>query len=320
MEILVRKFNKTTDTNDFNENSFETLITMKGIPPGMSRNEFFFQLMPMIDEYMIQLKQNNIFIAENKQSQYLGHIWFSLTEELNPWEFDDYFWLHNITIHPNFRNMGIGSHLMQFLEQFVQNQHEIQHIIGLHVDAKNLNALKLYQKLDYSTIITQLSYSIGNNPITYQKTNEIVAVNTDREYELVLDIASSFHENKIPQDIVSPEIRYKMDNLLSKAKTNKQFEIFLIINAGNEPLGYFTLYEAEMKYQKTAYIKHFGFNPKFTNDDAIESMLYFVENWAKMRNIEILETIVHTSDRNVLLFLKRKGFKEFGYFKQKNLG
>jgi GNAT superfamily N-acetyltransferase len=317
MTITIHEFDKETDSEYFNKLSFETLVSMKGIPPGMTRSEFYNEMVPMVNEYMKILDQNCIKVAKSENSEYRGHIWFSLTEELEPWHFSPYYWLQNITILQNFRHSGIGTFLMQYLEKVIQNKNSTIKKIGLHVDAENLPALRLYDKMGYSTYKTQLFYKITQNSISINSKYQVSCASTEREYKEIIGLALYFYGNKLPLDKSFNQLQKNLEDCFFKIKKTKSCFTYSLKNGNEEVQGFFTLQESEMKYQKTIYISQFGFNSRTDFDSLVDTMLNFAENWAIERNVEFIETVVYNENNDILDYFKQKGFKEFGYFKQK---
>ena len=319
MTITVSKYNEENDSEHFNELSFDTLVSMKGIPPGMTRSEFYEQMVPLVNEYMNILEHNCILIAKDENSVYKGHIWFSLSEELEPWEFSRYYWLHNITIQAKFRHSGIGTYLMQHLEEVIRNQNSAKKKIGLHVNAENSTALKLYDKMNYSTYKTQLFYKNLEYLNGWSSKFQVFSATTEQEFENIVGLALFINRKKLPFDRTYEDLQKNLYNNFLKIRETGSIRTFYLKNSNDEVLGYFLLQESEMKYQKTAYISQFGFNPKNSSETLVDSMLLFAEKWAREREIEFIETVVYDENKNILNYLIEKGFKEFGYFKQKKL-
>ncbi len=319
MNVNIRNFNEKKDAENFYWNSFETLISMKGIPPGLTQTEYYNLLIPEFKAYINALEENHIFVAEGENSQYLGHIWLSLTEELDPWEMNHYFWLHNITIPRNYRNLGIGSQMMHFLERYIMQHNVGMKKIGLHVNAENENALKLYQKMQYSTYKTQIFYKIQEISICEGSTYEIRPAISDPDFQSILAIAMYFNLSKLTVDKSVDLLQKNFEDIFNVTKKKEEDIAYILKNEDDVTVGYFILKESEMKFHKTAYITQFGFNTHSRLDRLIDSILQFTENWAKEKNIDKIESIVYIDNRDILEYLKTKGFEEFGYFKRKNI-
>jgi ribosomal protein S18 acetylase RimI-like enzyme len=162
MKFLIREWNSEKDYDSFTKLSFETLVSIKGIPPGTSREEFYDWAKEWVDDFIGQLELNKIFIAENENEIYAGHIWLSLEEELLPWEYEKYFWIQNITVTNRFRNQGLGIRLMNYAENWIKTQRGKN--IGLHVNIESEAAISLYRKLNYTEYRTQFIKNLNLSP------------------------------------------------------------------------------------------------------------------------------------------------------------
>ncbi len=317
MGFNIREFDKNKDSDNFYKHSFETLVAIKGQPPDMNREEYYEMMVQIVQDYMDQLEKNQIFIAEDENGIYLGHIWISVKDELEIWEYKPYFWLQNVTIVDGFRRQGIATKLMAYVEDWIKNQGYNQ--IGLHVDGKNDNAINLYKKFQYSVFNTQFFKKINFNDLINDSELKIIQCESDGDFLKVQNFIFSDLRKRVNSSIENSEILNRISKILDHTRNNDTDYIFIINNQIGDSVGYFILYEAEMKFQKTAYIRAFRIHPQADFREFVKNMLIFSEKWAINNQIEMIETLVGSSNPDLLEYLKIIGFMEFGYFMIKRI-
>jgi len=319
MSIKIRNINSDIDNEIFFQLSFETLISMKGLPPSMSRTQYFDLLKPMVQDYINHLENNQIFIAENEQIGYMGHVWISLKDELEPWEKYPYFWLHNITIKPEYRTMGIGTKLMEYAEQWVAKQNWEINKIGLHVNAENDHALKLYEKFHYKTFKTQLYKNVNATTDLVISEYSFKLIKTEEEFLRVREHLLTRLRERAHKTILEDSLKQKLDDYITKLRPSEDFSVFIGYNSDHEQTGYCILSESELKYQKYVCIHEFGLYKQRDTITFLKSMISFIENWAYNRQISFIETSIYSVDHELLEIIKSNGLEQFGFFMGKIL-
>ncbi|UDM32338.1 GNAT family N-acetyltransferase [Lentilactobacillus laojiaonis] len=66
----------------------------------------------------------------------------------------DEWYLDSIAVDPNYQGHGIGSKLLRAVPNLAKNDHKA--VVGLNVDYENPNAKRLYEKMGFKTIQTQM--------------------------------------------------------------------------------------------------------------------------------------------------------------------
>ncbi|TFG24659.1 MAG: GNAT family N-acetyltransferase [Promethearchaeota archaeon] len=320
MSFLIREFDNAKDFENFAKLSFETLVSIKGTPPGMSYQEFFEWAKEWVLDYIEDLELNKIFVAENDDGNYLGHIWLSLQDELKPWEFEEYFWIQNITIDNKFRNQGIGTKLMNHAENWIKRQEVIN--IGLHVNSESRDAFLLYKTLGYSEYRTQFINKInpahkGDN---VNEIHNIKNITLNEGLNSLKDMIFKSFEVKMRKKASKEIIQTKFNTYIDTLK-NKQDEnhVFTILNSDSQPCGYFIISISEWKYKKSVTIKDIGFA-----NDSIRARFFpeaytFIKKWALNQDISFIEIELSKSQKKLANQCKEQGFEMFGCFMEKKL-
>lgn len=113
----------------------------------------------LLQEDLINTNRHQFFAYF--KNELIGYINFEETlDELN---------LFKICVLPEFREYGIASRLMKNMIDYF-NENEKLNKIFLEVDAKNINAIKLYEKFDFQKISVRKNYyQNGDDAIIYEK-------------------------------------------------------------------------------------------------------------------------------------------------------
>lgn len=96
---------------------------------------------------------NDDFFVSRKMKDSISLIFYENDNEIGITSFavrnNEICYFLSFGILPQYRNMGIGSHILLLLEEYIVKYFEIR-TFGLHVMETSLNALKFYKKNKYS--------------------------------------------------------------------------------------------------------------------------------------------------------------------------
>jgi ribosomal protein S18 acetylase RimI-like enzyme len=324
MEFLIREYDREKDYESFMKTSFETLISVKGTPPGTSREEFYDWAKNWADGYITELDLNTIFITESQNGDYCGHIWFSLEDDLKPWEFEKYFWIQNITINKDFRNRGLGTKLMKHAEDWIKMK-KFQNI-ALHVNIESKDAISLYRTLNYTEYRTQLIKCLNLSSSKGLSTKENYRNKYIRKIETLDELGSL-------RDVIFESFKLKLRNQAHEKKLLKVFEvyfnslkqknentsIFKILNKKNEIGGYFIISESEWRYSDSILINDIGFIDISYEKQYFPEACSFIEHWTSEKGISFIQVNLSKNQSNLLKMCKERDFKIIGYFMEKKL-
>lgn len=320
MKFLIRECNSEKDYESFTKLSFETLVSIKGVPPGTSREEFYDWAKEWVDEFIGQLELNKIFIAENENENYAGHIWLSLEEELLPWEYEKYFWIQNITVTNRFRNQGLGIKLMKYAENWIKTQRGKN--IGLHVNIESEVAISLYRRLNYTDYRTQfiknlnLSPKKNNSEKENSKNIRIKKIETKNELHSLKNVLFNSFKLRVRNPIQDGKLHILFDKYFDTLKQNMDDHyIFQVLNKEDQICGYFIISIGEWRYNDCIIVKDLG----FIDISYFQPVYKFIEDWTKSQKISFIQIVLSKNEINLTNLFKKNEFDIIGYFMEKKL-
>lgn len=324
MDFLIKQYDKEKDSENFLKLSFETLVSIKGTPPGTSRKEFYELAKDWVEGYIEELELNTIFIAEDEHENYAGHIWISLQDHLKPWEFEQYFWIQNISVQKNFRKQGLGTKLMKYAENWIKKQKGNN--IGLHVNSESKDALRLYKKLDYteyqSQFIKKLNNSSQKNTIKgkHSGSNNIIKISINEELDSIKNIIFKSFELKLRNKAPEERIQTKFDKYIDHLKYNQEdYHFFKVFNEKEQICGFFIVSISEWRYNNCAWIKDIGFIDHPNEKQFFTDAYGFLEGWVQNQEISFIEIVLSKNQTSLMNSCNEINFEIFGYFMEKKL-
>ena len=320
MSFIIREYVKEKDFENFAKLSFETLESIKGTPPGMSYQEFFEWAKDWVADYIKELELNKIFVAENDDGIYLGHVWLSLEDERKPWEFEGYFWIQNITIDSKFRNQGIGTKLMNHAEDWIKMQNGTN--IALHVNSESKVAFLLYKMLGYCEYRTQFINRITLDPKidNLEEIHNIKNINLSQGLTSLRDIFFKSFELKMRKKAPKEKIQIKFKDYVDKLKNSQEeFHMFTISSSDGRVCGYFIITVSEWKYKKTVMFKDIGFTDDSILPQFFPETLNFIKKWAQNQDISFIEIEASKNQKILADQCAAYGFEKFGCFMEKQI-
>jgi ribosomal protein S18 acetylase RimI-like enzyme len=320
MDFLIREFDKSKDSDNFLRLSFETLVSIKGTPPGTSHQEFFEWAKVWVQDYIEELELNKIFVAEDNLGNYIGHIWLSLQDEMKPWEVEKYFWIQNITVEKEFRRQGIGTALMSHAENYIKTLKGNN--LGLHVNSESQDALRLYKTLGYSVYMMQFfkklrpSHEVNVSNAEYKIEEMIFDQGLISLKDLIFKSFELKLRNATPEDVIRKKFSVYLDTLIKNQDKN---HIFSICNKIGDAFGFLILEMSELKYEKSVWIKDIGFLDDLEIRQIFSDAYAFIKNWAQNHEIALVEIVLPKNQKSLIDSYNEYGFEIFGYFMQKKL-
>jgi ribosomal protein S18 acetylase RimI-like enzyme len=324
MNFLIRECNSEKDYDSFAKLSFETLVSIKGVPPGTSREEFYDWAKEWVDDFIGHLELNKIFIAENVNGNYTGHIWLSLEEELLPWEYKKYFWIQNVSVVNRFRNQGLGTKLMKYAENWIKTHRGKS--IGLHVNIESEVAIHLYRKLKFTEYRTQfiknLNLSPNKNDAEKKSSGDIRIKKIETKNELLSleNVLFKSFKLKVRNPIQDDKLHALFDKYFNTIKQNMDDHyIFQVLTKENQVCGYFIISIGEWRYNECIIIEDLGFIDSSHEADYFQPVYLFIENWTKNQNNFFVQIVLSKNEYNLMNLFKKNNFEIIGYFMDKKL-
>jgi len=322
MNFLIKECSTENDYESFAKLSFDTLVSIRGLPPETSREEFYEWAKGWLKDFIDQLELNKIFIAIDDHGDYAGHIWLSLEEDLLPWEFEKYFWIQNITVEKRFRNQGLGKKLMNYAEKLITSQKGKN--IGLHVNIESQAAISLYRKLKYTEYKTQF---IKNIKLAFQHSFSerqpsrnvyVKRIEKIDELDSLRTIIFNSFKIKLRSEAQNNIILIKFDKYFNNLKQNKNdYQFFKILNKNKNICGYFITSIGEWRYDDCVIIKDIGVIETSHEKDLLYKIYNFIEEWTQNQNINLIQIVLMNKEINLINFFKENDFEIVGYFMQK---
>lgn len=323
MQFTIRRRQTEEDMQNFFRMNFETAKStndwhyrqLKQKHPNKSEEEIFHIFKDeVIDSYDLDQNDCRIFVAEDKNGTYAGHLWIAPRTQREIWDIKHNLWIYDITVSKKFRRKGLGRKLIQRGEEYAR---ELDCDIGLLVHEDNLPAQRLYRSEGYRhraypLVIEPESGTIGKaSDFVIRKQNP-----SDEERVEELSLGRFRRLVLLSTDASDKEIITRYEELQRRRFSLGSNQQRFVIETPEEAIVGFIWVGRTMHNENKAKIYDFVVDED-ASQRAAEMLLSKAVDWAAKNDYSKLYFQLHSKDNIDPEMCQNMGFELLGYIMEK---
>ncbi|TXT56799.1 MAG: hypothetical protein BAJATHORv1_20395 [Candidatus Thorarchaeota archaeon] len=325
MSFKTRKFQEGRDWKNFVDLEFQTMKTLSDVHyqelvrehPDKTEEELIVAYGKSLkDEFDFGTADCQIFVAEDKDERYAGHVWVAIRNSEDSWDFERPVWIYDITIHPDFRRKGLGKQLMKQAEDWSR---DMKRNIGLFVHHQNKPAISLYQNTGYHIKMIPLSKSLVDTERSDTVNLEFRRMeNKDQSWLDEMGFRLFKKKVRFSKEIQENIILAKYQEVCKKIQSKEKAVRYIGVNHQDTPIAAIWISEAQFN-QDFAYIDEILLDSRAASsqvqEDIFQQLTYAADDLGK----EKIYILLHRADCFEWEIFQEHDFKVPGFFMEKRL-
>lgn len=264
-------------------------------------------------------ENKSIKVVRNQEDEFAGYLWVAENTRPDLYEYEPIIWIYDIVVDLEFRGLGIGSELLERLDDLVRSRSMSK--IGLHVFSDNEHAIALYRKNGYRVSDTYYSKVVDKeNLVSAGETELEISRMKPEDMEEIQEMGYKVFRDKIiresVEEIDEDTVRSRYNEVLKKRDLSKDNqELFVLLD--DEIVGYTWFY----------YVEKYDFvwgNDIIVKDEhrgkGLEKQLIRkIEEWTLENDYEKIKIHVHRTQDDLESAVKLSDYKMENFFFKKTL-
>jgi ribosomal protein S18 acetylase RimI-like enzyme len=317
----IRQCTSELDFDTFISLQFEATKENNGVDTSMPLDEQLRAHRTELLKFLESKQKTGIFFAVDDDHQPLGYVWVSERGYLDPWDFQpEPAWVYDLRVDSQRHGQGLGQALMQQAEAWAIQEGFKR--IGLHVFGENQPAIRLYAKLGYVALNSQVKKNINNLPSTPVPGNGRYVVHPfarEADPAPLIDLWKASFSNAAQSlcHVPGEQIQERFEAFIKDIHfDHPELETFIIRDQNDALSGFVRLKAVDHNGQKYAQINTIQITQE--PDNAVGVLLKTIEQWALQRSISCIVT-GKISEDNLLACFHQAGYTNSNLYMFKSL-